>query len=93
MMGAGMRQVGVLCAAAQYAVEHQRERLREDHALAQKLARGLRVIPGLSVPPAETNIVMVDSAQRSASELVQRLRTLDVLVNAVAPSRLRAVVH
>jgi threonine aldolase len=93
MMGAGMRQVGVLCAAAQYAVEHQRERLKEDHALAQRLARGLTGLPDLRVHTPETNIVMVDLARRSASELVQRLRTLDVLVNAVSPARLRAVVH
>jgi threonine aldolase len=93
MMGAGMRQVGVLCAAAQYAVEHQRERLREDHALARKLAAGLAGVPGLTAHAPETNIVLIDLAERSASELVQRLRNLDVLVNAVAPSRLRAVLH
>lgn len=93
MMGAGMRQVGVLCAAALYAVEHHRERLREDHALAQKLASKLADVPGLSVHPVDTNIVLIDVTQRSAAELVQRLRTLDVLVNAVLPTRLRAVVH
>jgi len=93
MMGAGMRQVGVLCAAALYAVEHHRERLREDHALAQKLATKLAGVPGLSVHPVDTNIVLIDVTQRSAAELVQRLRTLDVLVNAVLPTRLRAVVH
>jgi threonine aldolase len=93
MMGAGMRQVGVLCAAALYAVEHHRERLREDHALAKKLATKLAAIPGLSVHPVDTNIVLIDVTQRSATELVQRLRTLDVLVNAVLPTRLRAVVH
>jgi threonine aldolase len=93
MMGGGMRQVGVLCAAAQYALEHQRERLREDHQLARKLARGLEGLPGLRVHTPETNIVMIDLVERSASELVQRLRTLDVLVNAVAPHRLRAVIH
>lgn len=93
MMGAGMRQVGVLCAAALYAVENQRERLREDHLLAQRFARGLVGLPGMTVQAPETNVVMVDLEGRSASELVQRLRTLDVLVNAVAPHRLRAVMH
>ncbi len=93
MMGAGMRQVGVLCAAASYAVENQRERLRDDHLLAQRLARGLAHVPGLTAHEPETNIVMIDLAERSASELVQRLRNLDVLVNAVAPHRLRAVLH
>ncbi|HEY6877584.1 MAG TPA: hypothetical protein VI299_06170, partial [Polyangiales bacterium] len=50
-------------------------------------------VPGLRVHAPETNIVMIDLAARSAHELVARLRTLDVLVNAVAPYRLRAVVH
>ncbi|HEX5656698.1 MAG TPA: GntG family PLP-dependent aldolase, partial [Polyangiales bacterium] len=58
MMGAGMRQVGVLCAAASYAVEHHWERLRDDHALAQKLARGLAALPGFTAHTPETNIVM-----------------------------------
>jgi len=93
MMGAGMRQVGVLCAAALYAVEHQRERLREDHLLAKRLAAKLTDVPGLAVHPVDTNIVLVDLSHRSAAEFVQRLRTLDVLVNAVLPTRLRAVVH
>jgi threonine aldolase len=93
MMGAGMRQVGVLCAAALYAVEHQRERLREDHLLAKRLAAKLSDVPGLAVHPVDTNIVLVDLTDRSAAEFVQRLRTLDVLVNAVLPTRLRAVVH
>jgi len=93
MMGAGMRQVGVLCAAALYAIEHQRDRLREDHQLARKLGAGVAALPGLSVHPVDTNIVLIDVALRSAAELVSRLRTLDVLVNAVSPTRLRAVVH
>ena len=93
MMGGGMRQVGVLCAAALYAVEHQRARLCIDHQLAGQLARGLAGIPGLLVHPVDTNIVLIDLLQGSAAELVARLRTLDVLVNAVEPMRVRAVVH
>ena len=93
MMGGGMRQVGVLCAAALYAVEHQRERLHTDHQLARELGLGLARIPGLIVHPVDTNIVLVDVEARPAAELAARLRTLDVLVNAVEPTRLRAVVH
>ncbi|MDB4971845.1 MAG: Low-specificity L-threonine aldolase [Myxococcaceae bacterium] len=93
MLGGGMRQVGVLCAAALYAVEQQRERLREDHALARRLAAGLASVAGLSVLPVETNIVLVDLLDRAAAEYVAHLRMRDVLVNAVTPTRLRAVVH
>ncbi|MDB4986210.1 MAG: threonine aldolase [Myxococcaceae bacterium] len=93
MLGGGMRQVGVLCAAALYAVEHQRDRLREDHLLARRLASGLSSVPGLSVQPVETNIVLIDLLDRPAAEFAKRLRTLDVLVNTVEPMRLRAVLH
>jgi threonine aldolase len=93
MMGAGMRQVGVLCAAALYAIEHHRARLGEDHRLARALGAGLASLPGLAVHPSDTNIVLIDVLRRPALELVERLRGLDVLVNAVSPSRLRAVVH
>jgi threonine aldolase len=98
MMGGGMRQVGVLCAAALYAIEHQRDRLREDHLLARRLAAGLGSVPGLSVHPVETNIVLIDvlttgPVRRTAAELSTQLRSRDVLVNVVAPQRLRAVLH
>jgi len=92
MLGGGMRQVGVLCAAALHAVEHQRERLHEDHALARRLAQGLAELPSLAVHPAPTNIVLADT-QAPAGELAQRLRAAGVLVNAVSPTRLRAVTH
>lgn len=93
MLGGGMRQVGVLCAAALYAVHNQRARLLEDHALAMRLAHGLSELAGFVVHLAPTNIVLIDTPERSASELARRLRELDVLVNAVSPTRLRAVTH
>lgn len=93
MLGGGMRQVGVLCAAALYAVTHQRERLHEDHALAQRLGRGLAALSGLSVAPAATNIVLAELHTHAADELVERLRAAGVLVNALGPTRLRAVTH
>ncbi len=93
MLGGGMRQVGVLCAAALYALEHHMERLAEDHALAQRLARGLTDLPGIVVGAVESNIVNIDSARFSAAELVSRLAQQGVLVNAVGPSRVRAVTH
>jgi threonine aldolase len=95
MLGGGMRQVGVLCAAALYALEHQRERLHEDHALARQLAHGLAGLAPLVVEPAtvETNIVNIDISGRTAAELVRRLAENGVLVNAVGQFRLRAVTH
>jgi threonine aldolase len=94
MLGGGMRQVGVLCAAALYAVEHQRERLAEDHALARRLASGLAQLAGVSldVRAVQTNIVNIDVAG-SAEELARRLAERGVLIHATSASRLRAVTH
>ena len=67
MLGGGMRQAGVLAAAALYALEHHVERLAEDHANAALLADGLDGLAGLRVRhPVETNIVLLDT---SASRL------------------------
>jgi threonine aldolase len=95
MMGGGMRQVGVLCAGALYAVEHQRERLREDHELAGSLARALARLDHLTVDleSVVTNIVNIDVRVGSARELVQKLKSEGVLINATSATRLRAVTH
>ncbi len=93
MLGGGMRQVGVLCAAARYAVQHQREQLAHDHALARALAAGLAGLSGLRVHPVDTNIVLIDLVEGRAAPVVERLRARGVLVNAVGPTRLRAVTH
>jgi threonine aldolase len=94
MLGGGMRQVGVLCAAALYAVEQQRDRLAEDHALAKRLAVALAASPGCAVDvgAVQTNIVNVDVAG-NAPEFARRLAERGVLVNATSASRLRAVTH
>ncbi len=59
-LGGGMRQAGVLAAAALYALDHHVARLEEDHANAALLAQGLSHIPRLRVHPVETNMVFVD---------------------------------
>src|SRR5699024_6524210 len=56
MLGGTMRQVGILAAAGIYALEHNVERLAEDHANAERLARGLQGL-GLKVDPVQTNMV------------------------------------
>jgi threonine aldolase len=60
MLGGGMRQAGVLAAAGLYALEHNIERLAEDHANARRLAQGLAKLPGLTVTEPDTNIVFVN---------------------------------
>jgi threonine aldolase len=95
MLGGGMRQVGVLCAAALHALEHHRDRLADDHANARRLADGLAGVAGVSVDPArvETNIVIFEVAGPSAAELARRTEASGVRLHAIAPTRLRAVTH
>jgi threonine aldolase len=92
MLGGGMRQVGVLAAAARYALDHHRDRLALDHANARAFAAGLEGVPGVSVPPVETNIVMIDlpmDARLAAHACAER----GLLLSAFGPRRLRAVTH
>jgi threonine aldolase len=97
MMGGGMRQAGVLAAAALYALEHNLERLAEDHRNARLLGERLAEIPGLVVDVAalETNILMVDlgPALPPGEPFVRALRDRGVLCLAIAPRRLRLVTH
>jgi threonine aldolase len=94
MWGGGMRQAGVLAAAALYALEHHRARLADDHQNAQAFAEALAGAKGLTVDRAgvETNIVNVD-LDGPADAVVAAARARGVLVNAIGPRRLRAVMH
>ena len=75
MLGAGMRQVGVIAAAGIVALENMVERLADDHANARRLARGLSRIPGFSLDPEriQTNLVFVEVTVDSPIELAHRL--------------------
>ncbi len=91
MLGGGMRQAGVLAAAATYALDHHIERLADDHANARALAEGLAGLPGVTVQPSQTNIVFVDLAPERATGVVERLRAAGVLCTGLY--RLRFVTH
>ncbi|NIT36387.1 MAG: low specificity L-threonine aldolase [candidate division Zixibacteria bacterium] len=93
--GGAMRQAGILAAAALYAVEHNVERLGDDHRRARTLAEGLADIPAFSVDVPETNIVMVDVTDDAftAPALAGLLEKEGVSLHALGPRRLRAVTH
>ena len=96
MLGGGMRQVGILCAAALYALEHHRARLAEDHANARRLAAGLAGIAGVRVDAdkVDTNIVIFEVAGPAlAPSWRAGPRRARVRLHAIAPTRLRAVTH
>jgi threonine aldolase len=91
MAGGGMRQTGLLAAAASHALEHHLERLADDHALAQRLAQGLQGIDGLQVRSAQTNIVFVDVADGRGPDLLAFLKARGVLATGLIG--LRFVTH
>jgi threonine aldolase len=96
MFGGAMRQAGVLAAAALYALDHNYDRLAEDHANARRLAERLASIPGLVVDAAPpSNIVMADVPRSlpAASEIVARLEKRGVLCLPFGERRLRFVTH
>ena len=103
MAGGGMRQAGLLAAAASYALDHHVVRLSEDHANARRLADGLSGIDGVSFTRPGSNILFVDLAPalvqaRTAARwggehdsLVEQLRSRGVLCTGLY--KLRFVTH
>ena len=96
-LGGGMRQSGILAAAALFALEHHVDRLAEDHLNAQILAKAVEQTEGLSLEsgPVETNLVWiaVDPGLGTASDLAGRLRAEGILTSALGPQTLRACTH
>jgi threonine aldolase len=95
--GGAMRQAGIVAAAALYALEHNVERLADDHARARRLAEGWEAA-GVPVDPAlvETNFVQVDvgALGLANADAIARLADAGVgLTGTVAPGILRAVTH
>jgi threonine aldolase len=95
MLGGGMRQAGVLAAAAVYALENNFERLAEDHENAARLARSISAMPGIEVDldSVQTNIIMARLPVISADDVVEELRQRGVLINSVTPDTIRLVTH
>ena len=94
MAGGGMRQSGLLAAAASHALDHHIERLAQDHALARRLADGLAGIEGLQVEAPQTNMVFIDlsgAAKAKAAGLLGHLA--DHGIQATGLYRLRFVTH
>ena len=86
ILGGGMRQAGVIAAAGLYALENNVERLREDHANAERLARGLREL-GLEAQ-LNTNMVLLKIPADKAAPLEAHMKKHNVLVLPRAPMRL-----
>lgn len=97
-LGGGMRQIGILCAAAFVAVQENVRKLEADHKNAKNLAEGLSRMKGFRVDVAtvETNIVYVDieeSSKLTAEKLCKYLEEHGILVMQESPSSIRLVLH
>jgi len=96
-VGGGMRQAGILAAAALVALDEMVDRLAEDHANARRLAEGLAALDGIGLAPetVQTNIVYFDVTAPGidAAQLSGRLAARCVLINPTGARRLRAVTN
>jgi threonine aldolase len=94
MFGGQMRQAGIIAAGALFALDHNRERLAEDHTNAASFAAALQQSSHFSVNQPETNIVMIDlTGSTPAAELAGTLKERGVLAYAIGPKRIRVVTH
>ncbi|HET9799561.1 MAG TPA: GntG family PLP-dependent aldolase [Gemmatimonadaceae bacterium] len=93
-LGGGMRQSGILAAAALHALDAHLDRLVEDHANARLLADIVGGVPGVSVVAPDTNIVIIDLPRGVASaDVVSAAQKENVLVTPWNATRVRAVTH
>jgi threonine aldolase len=93
MWGGAMRQAGIVAAAGLYALDHNVDRLAEDHANARVLADGLAEIPGARIDASrvETNIVIFETDDGPG--LAAALREAGIEVSSFGPHRVRMVTH
>ena len=93
-LGGGMRQSGILAAAALYGIEHHWPRLAEDHGRARDFASRVDGAGGATVVPPDTNIVMLDLPPGvSSGDVVAAAAAEGVLVSPWSATRVRAVTH
>jgi threonine aldolase len=93
-LGGGMRQVGILAAAGLFAIDHNLERLAEDHQKARRLAEVIQSAPGVVVEPdlVQTNIVLLQTSEE-ADVVLDRAQRVGVLMVAFDRHTVRCVTH
>ncbi|VBM85039.1 L-allo-threonine aldolase [Burkholderia pseudomallei] len=87
VLGGGMRQAGVLAAACLYALEHNVERLADDHANAERLAQGLARIEPVKVLSQATNMVFAQFPEADCAPLEAWLKERGILTQMLYASR------
>lgn len=93
-LGGSMRQSGILAAGCLYALDHNIDRLADDHQAAAALADAVRERAPKAVGAApQTNIVVMDTGSRSSGEVVAAAQAQGVAISGVGPHTVRAVTH
>ena len=95
ILGGGMRQVGILAAAANFALDHNIERLKDDHDKASFFAEQISKFDGIEVnlDLVQTNIVIFANSKYPKTEYITKLKEKGVLISAGSYHFLRAVFH
>jgi len=95
VLGGGMRQAGYLAAAGIYALDHNVQRLKDDHSRARELGKVLKGLPFIEiVHPVDTNIVIFDlSKELSVDDFLKKLSAHDLLAVPFGPRTIRLVTH
>jgi len=94
-LGGGMRQSGILAAAGLYALDHNLDRIVEDHENAKRFAELLSDSPAVKPSDPQSNIIMVDLQRdgATAEAAAARLAQAGARLSPYGPRRLRAVMH
>jgi threonine aldolase len=94
LFGGAMRQAGIVAAAALYALDHNVDRIADDHARARRLAEGLAEAGvGVDLDQVETNFVQVDVGPDRAAAIDAMKREGVLVSTTVHPTIVRAVTH
>ncbi|NNJ89057.1 MAG: threonine aldolase, partial [Eudoraea sp.] len=96
VLGGGMRQAGFLAAAGIYALDHQLERLEEDHLKAKELGMQLEKLSFIKkVEPIETNIIIfeLDEQKCSTEKFLEALSKNHIQIIGMGQGKLRMVTH
>ena len=96
IFGGGMRQAGFLASAASYALDHQMERLSQDHKKANEIGQVLENLSYIKkVEPIETNIIIfeINETEMSAEGFLEKLRQHDIHIIGMGQGKLRIVTH
>jgi len=95
MLGGGMRQIGILAAAADYAVDHHLPKLAEDHRRGREFAEAVSNCSQLDIDMSrvQSNIIIFDVKNDTAESTLQKLQEYNIFMAPFGPKTIRATFH